>query len=130
MNRALCLVVFNLIREEDPIVTNWTKEAFAGAFKQVLQARLAAAALPHPNQAALQGQLSLLQDVPSTKAYGRAALNAFKPLASAPLGSCTYDIGGTLFCVQDLTQAECGTLNGTWDASNQCSAPSWFAPPE
>jgi hypothetical protein len=58
-------------------------------------------------------------------AQAQDLLNTIPVAADAGTGSCTYQVGGQAFCLENITAIECANLGGTFTKDGVCSLPPW-----
>jgi hypothetical protein len=102
-----------------------TEQEFVGKFVQMLRNRLGGK--PEPPD------LPQLEQMPASTWLGsefrQVATGLLKkiPAAGTGLGSCTYTVivhgMGQVFCIHNVTQAECDKLGGNFNPSNTCNHP-------
>lgn len=83
---------------------------FFEKYVRVLEMRLAANPAPD-----LSDKLQQVKDggTANLRQFANPFLQTFPPFA-VPVGSCTYLVGNQLFCLNNVTRAECALLAGTW----------------
>ena len=100
-----------------------TKPDFTDRFVRMLKGQLKGKPAPEA--------LQRLEEINQNPKPGLAAFddiefqaNAVAALSqlpgSPPLGSCTYKVGGTTFCIHNVGSDACEGLQGCFDPANRC----------
>lgn len=102
-----------------------TEQEFKDGFVHILRNRLGGKPEPPELHQLEQKDASTVR----TPEFRQLAATLLGQLPTTSTGSCTYIVivqgMGRIFCIKNVTKAECDTLKGTFDPTGACNNPSW-----
>ena len=114
------------IEQELKLKPTLTEQQFKDNFVKMLKDRLGAKAAP-PDLPEFEKMDA--SRFPDEQGFRLVAANLLVEIQGNGTGSCTYQVfvNGQVrpFCIKNVTQAECNTLNGVFNPGNECFFKPW-----
>jgi hypothetical protein len=102
-----------------------TLQEFFNKFVAFMEERLKG-----PHAPASRAHMDALEQAgpPGLREHAQALVNEVPAAPFEPTGSCTYQVGGSTFCIAGVTQSECNSLSGSWVKNGTCPTSVDWAP--